>query len=250
MDLYTVRDPGFQQTRPSTPGQYHPGVPFFPAGGFNIEVTTDKGITGLGRGGASGKPVAESIAKLLAGQDPFDVEKLWDVMWKSTLAYGRMGVAIHAISGIDTAIWDIVGKAAGLPVYKMIGGATKPRIPSYCTLNHVQHHMKLGFRKLKLALPYGPPSGREGLEKNVEMVRWARELLGPQGEIMLDCWMALTERYTIELAEAVAPYRVYWIEEALPPDDYQGYARLNATIKTTQSPVCCRCSPGANPSRL
>jgi L-rhamnonate dehydratase len=204
--------------------------------GIGLQVTTDKGVTGLGHtlGGEAADRVATSLAPLLIGEDPFNVEKLWDIMWRSTLYYGRKGIAIQAISGIDLALWDLVGKAAGLPVYKLLGGETKPRIPGYATLNDVHHHAKFGFKKLKLALPYGPMDGREGLKKNVDVVRQTRELLGPDGEIMLDCIMALTERYTIELAEAMEPYRISWIEEPLIPEDYEGFGRLNDQIRSTR----------------
>ncbi len=109
-------------------GMFDPNVPDFPTpfGGFTVEVTTDKGVTGLGRGGASGRPHVESLAQIVIGADPFDVAKLWDLMYLGTLAWGRAGAAIHAISGIDLALWDIIGKAAGMPVYKLIGGKTKP----------------------------------------------------------------------------------------------------------------------------
>ena len=84
-----------------------------------------------------------------------------------------------------------------------------------------------------MALQHGPGQGREGLKKNVEHVKRTRELIGPDGEIMIDCWMALDEVYTLQLAEAIAPYRVHWLEEVLQPDEYEGFARLNEQLKTT-----------------
>ena len=150
------------------------------------------------------------------------------------MSYGRKGVVINAISGVDLALWDIAGKAWGLPVYRLLGGETKPRIPCYCTGNDIEQHVEFGYKKVKLALPYGPADGREGMRKNVELVQRARKALGPDGEIMMDCWMALTERYTLELAEAFEPYRVYWMEECLPPDDYEGFGRLREQIKSTR----------------
>ena len=199
--------------------------------GVGVQITTNKGVTGIGHG--STNPIVDDIAKFVIGEDPFNVEKLWDIMWRSTMRYGRKGVAIQAISAIDLALWDLIGNATGLPVYKLLGGETKPRIPAYCTGNDTKQHVQFGFKKLKLALPFGPVDGREGLRKNVELVRETRELLGPDGEIMLDCIMSLTERYTVELAAAVEPYRVHWIEEPLIPDDYEGFGRLTARIKTT-----------------
>ncbi|MFO1092397.1 MAG: enolase C-terminal domain-like protein [Planctomycetaceae bacterium] len=200
-----------------------------------VEITTDKGITGIGFGGAgAGFVVDHHLAKLLVGEDPFDIERLWDTMWRSTLYYGRKGLVVHGISAVDLALWDIIGIALGQPVWKLLGGETKPRIPAYCTGNDLEQHVEFGYTKLKLALPYGPADGREGIEKNMALVERARKLLGPDGEVMLDCWMALTERYTLELAEALEPYRVYWMEECLPPDDYAGMGRLKSAISSTR----------------
>lgn len=204
-------------------------------GGFTVEIETDKGIKGYGTGGMAGGPIVEKhLTKLLLGRDPFDVERNWDIMWRSTMSYGRMGVAINAISGVDLALWDLIGKALGMPVYKLLGGETKDRIPAYCTGNDVEQHLAFGFKKLKLAVPHGPADGREGQKKNVEVVKRAREQVGPDGEIMFDCWMSWTERYTIEMAEMLEPYRVYWLEECLPPHDYAGFGRLKARIKSTR----------------
>jgi L-alanine-DL-glutamate epimerase-like enolase superfamily enzyme len=200
-----------------------------------VEITTDKGVSGIGYGGpGAGFVIEKHLTQLLQGEDPFNIEQLWDIMWRSTLYYGRKGMAVHAISAIDNALWDLIGKVLGVPVYKLLGGETKPRIPAYCTGNDIEQHVEFGFKKLKLAVPYGPADGRDGMRKNLELVKRARELLGPDGEIMLDCWMALTERYTLEFAEQLEPYRVYWMEECLPPDDYTGMQRLNAAIRSTR----------------
>ena len=200
-----------------------------------VEITTDKGIKGIGYGGPGCSFVIEKhLTKLLLGEDPFDVERLWDIMWRSTLYYGRKGLVVHAISAVDLALWDIIGNALRLPVYKLLGGETKSKIPAYCTGNDIEQHLEFGYKRLKLAVPYGPADGREGLKENVALVKRTRDLLGPGGDLMLDCWMALTENYTMELAEAVEPYQVYWMEECLPPDDYAGFGRLSAGIKSTQ----------------
>ena len=203
--------------------------------GFTVEISTNKGVKGYGSGGPGGGVVVEDhFAKLLHGEDPFNVERIWDILWRSSMYYGRAGVVINAISGVDLALWDLIGKVLGLPVYKLIGGETRPRIPSYCTGNDVEQHLKFGFKRIKLAMPYGPADGREGMRKNTELVKRTRELIGPDGDIMLDCWMAWTESYTVEMAEMVALHRVYWMEECLQPHDYEGFGRLSATIKSTR----------------
>ena len=148
---------------------------------------------------------------------------------------GRAGLVINAISGVDLALWDVVGNALGMPVYKLLGGETKARIPAYCTGNDIQQHLEFGYTRLKLAIPHGPADGREGMKKNVALVESTRKALGPDGDIMLDCWMSWNERYTLEMAELVAPHRVYWMEECLQPHDYEGFGRLNAAIKSTAS---------------
>ncbi len=200
-----------------------------------VEITTDKGVKGIGYGGpGAGFVIEKHLTKLIMGEDPFDIERLWDTMWRSTEYYGRKGLVVHAISAVDLALWDIVGIALGVPVYKLLGGEVKPRIPAYCTGNDLEQHIEFGYKKLKLAIPYGPADGREGMKKNTELVKRTRELLGPDGDIMLDCWMAFTERYTLEFAEMVEPYRAYWMEEVLPPDDYEGFGRLNQQIKSTR----------------
>jgi len=202
---------------------------------FTVEISTDKGVKGYGSGGPGGGTVVmDHFTKLLHNEDPFNVERIWDILWRSSMSYGRAGIAINAISGVDLALWDLIGNSLGMPVYKLLGGESKPRIPAYCTGNDIEQHLKFGFKRLKLAMPHGPADGREGMRKNTALVQHTRELLGPEGDIMLDCWMAWNERYTIEMAEMVAPHRVYWMEEVLPPHDYAGFGRLNAEIKSTR----------------
>jgi len=204
-------------------------------GPWTVEIVTDKGIRGIGIGGGGAGFVADGhLRHLLIGEDPFNVERISDLLWRATMHYGRKGIVTHAISAVDLALWDIIGKALEQPVYKLLGGETKERIPAYCTGNNIEHHIQFGFKKLKLAIPYGPADGREGMKKNVELVERARRALGPDGEIMLDCWMAFTESYTIEFAKMLEPYRVYWLEECLPPDDYAGFRRLNQKVRSTR----------------
>jgi L-rhamnonate dehydratase len=203
--------------------------------GFTVEIATDKGVTGYGTGGAGGGAVVEQhLVKLLLGEDPFNVERLWDVMYRSTLPYGQAGIAINAISGVDLALWDLIGKAVSLPVYELLGGQTKQRIPAYCTGNDIEQHLKFGYKRLKIAVPYGPADGFQGQQKNLDLVKNTRGLLGPDGDLMLDCYMAWNEQYTIEMARMVEPYRVYWMEECLQPRDYEGFGRLSAEIKSTR----------------
>lgn len=202
---------------------------------FWVEISTDKGIKGYGSGGPGGGPIVEGhLNKLLLGENALNIERLWDIMWRATMSYGRKGVVVNAISGVDLALWDILGKAYESPVWRLLGGKIHDRIPCYCTGNDIEQHVEFGYTRMKLALPYGPADGKQGIRDNVALVKRAREAVGPDGDIMMDCWMALTERYTLELAEAFEPYDVYWLEECLPPDDYEGFGRLREQIKSTR----------------
>ena len=94
--------------------------------GFAVEITTDKGITGYGEGGAGGGAIVMGhLAPLMMGRDPFDIERNWDINFRVTESYGSEGVTMNAISGFDNALWDIVGKALGEPVWRLLGGETK-----------------------------------------------------------------------------------------------------------------------------
>ncbi len=107
-------------------------------GPLTVMVETDKGITGFGYGGPGAAFVVERhLPKLLVGEDPFQVERLWDIMWRGTLYYGRKGVAVHAISAVDNALWDIVGKALNTPVYR---AARRRRPGARALLLHGQQH--------------------------------------------------------------------------------------------------------------
>jgi L-rhamnonate dehydratase len=205
-------------------------------GSVYVEIQTDKGVYGHGEGGggdAAAIIVEKHFKRLLVGEDPFDVERLWDILFRASLPYGRKGLAIMALSGVDLALWDIRGKALGLPVYKLLGGKTKEKIFAYATGNDAEWFVRQGFRAVKLAMPHGPADGREGMRKNVELVRRTREIVGPDADVMLDCYMAWDVEYTLRMAELLEPYKVRWIEEALLPDDYEGFGKLNAQIHST-----------------
>lgn len=204
-----------------------------------VEIATDAGIQGFGMaGGGKGKLVAEVIAEqlrgLLLGQSPFDTERLWEQMFRASEFYGRKGVVIEAISGVDLALWDVAGKALGQPVYQLAGGKTKEKIPLYVTGNLTHRHLAEGFRHVKLAVPHGPAGGAEGLRENVALVEKTRNLLGPDGDIMLDCYMALDVPYAIRLAKAVADYKVLWMEEPVPPDHIDDYRRIKDAVPDMQ----------------
>lgn len=198
-------------------------------GAVVVEVETDGDRVGVGvsTGGEAACFIIERhLRRFIVGQDPRNVELIWDQMWRATIPYGRKGLALHAISAVDLAIWDVLGKLREEPIYALLGGQTKERLPVYATSPKAKLAQDFGFLGAKLPLRHGPGDGRAGLLKNVAMVAEAREQVGPDYELMIDCYMSLTVAYAIELAKSLAPYRVRWIEEALLPDDYEGYARL------------------------
>ncbi len=93
--------------------------------GFTVEISTDNRVKGYGMGGMGGGVIAEEhFTKLLLGKDPFDVERIWDILWRSSMYYGRGGIVTYASSGVDVALWDLIGNALGTPVYELLGGET------------------------------------------------------------------------------------------------------------------------------
>ena len=175
-------------------------------------------------------PVVEHFASQLVGEDCFATEMLADMMFRMSKPYGTQGMASYAVSAVDLALWDLKGKLLGQPVYRLLGGAQKERILCYCTGNDVDWYRELGFRAFKLACPYGPADGWDGIKKNEEFVASARETIGDDCELMLDCWMAFDVEYTVRLAEALKPYRLRWMEECLMPEDLDAHLELRQRL--------------------
>ncbi len=197
------------------------------------KVTLEDGTWGLGST-SHGRPVAavidDHIAPNLIGEDGFATEKLADMMFRMTKPYGSTGLASYAVSAVDLALWDAKGKVLGQPVYSLLGGPHKEKLFCYATGNDVEWYQELGFTAFKLACPYGPADGLDGIKKNTEFVAQAREQIGDDCELMLDCWMAFDVEYTVRLAEALRPYRLKWMEECLIPEDLDGHVALRQRI--------------------
>lgn len=205
------------------------------SGSVITRIRTDSGITGYGLGGGGGAGVyivERHLRDLLIGANPLNIEMLWDQMHGSTAFYGRRGLGVMAISGIDLALWDIAGKIAGVPVYQLAGGVTKPRTPVYFTSSNVELGLKLGCRAFKLPVD-GVPQGREAMKAIVDQVARARTLVGPDADLMIDCLARFDVAFTLDLAERLTEFRVRWIEEPLHPDDTEGYETLCAKVKGT-----------------
>ena len=198
-----------------------------------VEVELNDGTVGIGCS-IGGEPacyiIEKHLSRFVEGQDPRNVELIWDQMWRATLPYGRKGLAVQAISAVDLAIWDCLGKLRGEPVYALLGGATKDKLPVYATTSRPDIARQWGFQGAKIPCRYGPADGEEGLRKNIAVMAEAREQVGPGFPLRLDCYMALTVPYAIKLAKALGPFDLEWIEECLPPDDYDGYAELKRAL--------------------
>jgi len=182
--------------------------------------------------------LACGLRELLVGEDPRDIERLWEKMYRGTLYFGRRGAAIHAISGADIALWDLMGKITGLPVCQLLGGAYRRRLPAYSSdlmpddpdtaARRATELAEAGFTHFKF--------GWGGLGKSevqdVALAKAVRRAIGDDAEMMLDiglCWDAATAEQRVRRLEE---FRPYWIEEPLPPDDLGGYARLADAVAT------------------
>lgn len=207
------------------------------SGSILVEIKTTGGLTGygLGGGGSAAVHVIETHLKdLLLKADPANIELLWDQMYNSSLFYGRKGIAIQAISGIDLALWDLAGKTANQPVYKLLGGKTKDRVPVYLTSKKVELGLDKGIRAYKLPIDSSPHEGKEGMRKAVAEIEAARKAIGPDAELMIDVLCRWNVPYTMEMADRLAPSKLMFIEEPLNPDDLAGYHQLCQKIETTK----------------
>jgi L-rhamnonate dehydratase len=195
-------------------------------------VTATDGSWGLGMT-RYGAPVIsiinEHLGPLLVGEPCLAVERLWDMMVRMSSPYAG-GLSQYAISAIDLALWDLKGKVLGQPVYGLLGGPVRDDIRCYATGNDTDWHMECGFTGTKLACPYGPADGAQALERNEALVAERRALVGPQVDLMLDCWMAFDLEFAVRMAQRLAPYQLRWIEDCLAPDDMDGQTALRARL--------------------
>ena len=196
-------------------------------------VTAADGTFGLGISGLAGPVVRiinDHFSPRIEGENCMATEKIFDMMSRLTTPFGSHGLASFAISAVDLALWDLKGKIEERPVYELLGGPQKERIPCYATGFDYEWYLELGFRAVKLPLPYGPVDGTEGLAKVEEMVASVRDRTGAGVDLMLDCWMALDVDYTVRLAEALRPYRLRWIEDFLMPEEMDGFAEVRRRL--------------------
>jgi L-rhamnonate dehydratase len=220
-----------------------------PVGAVLVILETDEGITGIGSvgtgNGASAYIIEHCLKPVVSGANPFDVEILWQKMFRSTLNFGRKGVAIEAISAVDIALWDLMGKALSQPVYNLLGGKTRDRIRVYASRLYARHDLDLlakeaaefrrqGFTAMKQRFGYGPRDGNKGMRKNLDLVKTVRDAVGPDVDLMADAYMGWDVSYAIRMIRVLedAGVNLRWVEEPVIPDDIAGYAEIRRAVST------------------
>lgn len=200
-----------------------------------VEIETSSGLTGLGylmplRGGLEtiGTCIKELMVPRLIGKDATQIEALWQDLWRATYTVGRMGITLFAMSAIDIALWDLLGKKAGLPLYKLWGGF-REEIPAYGSgcwrglgpegmIEKAKSYVAQGFKAVKMQVGFMPDWQTE-----VDRVRRMREALGPRIDLLLDATMAWTADQAVFIGRKFEPYDVYWLEEPVLCEDFDGY---------------------------
>ncbi len=188
--------------------------------------------------------VQNQLRPFLLGKDALAGEKLWDQMYRSN-RHSRRGHFLMAISAVDNALWDLRGRHFGTPVYRLLGGPTRPSVEVYAScLGYSLEPEKLrvralaikkeGYRYQKWFMAYGPGDGPEGMRKNVELVRILRETLGDDTELMFDAFSGWDLTYVLEWAKQVEQYRPRWIEEATQAEKIGSFAQLR---RSTSIPI-------------
>lgn len=222
-----------------------PGVAYC----FLIKVSTDEGITGwsdvetapqiaqsLIASPRTGCDMMEGIRELVIGQDPFDVEALWDKLYLGTAYYGRRGVAIQVMSGFDIACHDIIGKTIHRPVHKILGGARREQVRAYASTlfrprpddmrRACEFYLSKGFTAIK----FGWGVFGQDPKNDIALVKAARETIGKDVALMVDAgWkVSRSAEDAARLVRELEEYDVYWLEDFLHPENYEGYARVKA----------------------
>jgi len=211
-------------------------------GWLMVEIFTDDGLVGIGNAALAPQVTKQVIdlylKPLLIGRDPWDTEFLWQNMYRKTMAFGRKGIGMVAISAVDIALWDILGKSAKQPVYRLLGGRTKPRIPVYASRLYsvelseleaeAKRYKKEGYKAMKLRFGWGPTDGASGMQRNLALVRTVREAVGDGVDVMADAYMGWTLDYAKRMLPLLEPFNLRWLEEPVIPDDVRGYAELKS----------------------
>lgn len=208
---------------------------------LTCEIETEDGTVGIGNAALAPTVVKKAIddwyAPLVIGHDPFDYAYLWEKMYRRTHAWGRKGIGMTAISAIDIAIWDLMGKLSGKPVFKLLGGRTKDKIPVYYSKLYAgpievmqaeaEEAMKNGYQAFKSRFGYGPKDGMAGMRENLKRVEAVREVIGYDKDLMLEAYMGWNLDYTRRMLPKLEKFEPRWLEEPVIAEDVHGYAELN-----------------------
>ena len=207
-----------------------------------VEMETDTGIVGLGNSALVPQLVKKTIdtylSQMCIGENPWDYNYIFEKLYRKTHAWGRKGVGMIAISALDIAIWDILGKSTGQPVFKLLGGRTKEKIPVYVSKlysdkiesmqEEAQRYIDQGYSMMKMRFGYGPKDGVIGVRKNLSRVEAVRDVIGYDRDLMLECYMGWNLEYTKRILPKLERFEPRWLEEPVIADDLHGYAELNS----------------------
>ena len=202
-----------------------------------VRVKTDVGVTGFGYGGggvAAVEIVNRHMAELAIGarvDSAADIAAIWDDLYAASIPYGRKGVAIMGLSGIDLALWDALGRAEGLPVRDLIGGPRRDSVPVYATGGDSERYAELGITGQKI--PHRWTGDDSDYDRAEEQVADVRRILGPDADVMIDTYMTWTPGVTLKMAERLRHLKVRWFEDVLTPDDLVGQAGLRGKLGPT-----------------
>jgi L-alanine-DL-glutamate epimerase-like enolase superfamily enzyme len=229
-------------------GEASAGLP--PAASWAVVVLVEdaEGTVGVGTAGFGnpvGVPLVEQLAPIVVGSRATEVSRLWETMFRATVNIGRRGVVLHAISGIDIAMWDLLGRQLGMRVVDLLGGPVRSTQPAYASSLYATEDLDAlgaeaagyaaeGFGGVKQRLAYGPADGSTAIARNVELIQTVVEAVGPSIDVMADAYMGWTLEFAVRQIRAIedAGIRLRWLEEPLMPDDLEGYARLRGAVAT------------------
>jgi D-galactarolactone cycloisomerase len=206
-----------------------------------VELITDDGVIGWGESlchGLQPPEIAEAIVQsalkpIVLGCDPFDVDVLWERMYNLTRPFGQKGAVINAISAVDIAIWDCLGRALNKPVCKLLGGAYRTEIQPYATgfyrvkgkqypaaaIEEAQSHLAKGFKAMKMKVGFG-------VEEDIDYIFAVRKAIGNGPKLMIDANHAYNVGAARRILKAIEPANIHWFEEPISPEDREGYKEL------------------------
>lgn len=230
LDIY----PEFNQDRQAEQGRHHVSEIY-------VEVACEGGLSGLfGPIDASQAFVIGTYLRpFLIGRDALATETLHDQMLRLH-RHGRSGLFVTGVSAVDCALWDLKGKAWGQPIYRLLGGPTRPAVPAYASMlgfstvpedaaQIAASYKETGFAAQKWFFRYGPGDGAAGKAQNIAMARAVREAVGEYYTLMFDAFMGWDAAYASEMFATLEPLRVRWVEEPIPPERVGALRRVRGS---------------------